>query len=150
MCDPARPGLETMSPALAGGFFFFLNQNFVLLLLFKILFIYLFIFGCVGSSLSARGPSPATASRGHPPPRHAGPSPPRPPRRGAQAPDAQAQQLRPTGQDAPRHAGSSQTRAGTRIPRTSRQTPNHCATREALAGGFLTTMPPGKSLNLYF
>ena len=51
---------------------------------------------------------------------------------GAQAPDAQAQQLWPTGPAAPRHMGSSQTRAQTRVPCTSRQTPNHCATREAL------------------
>ena len=55
-----------------------------------------------------------------------------PPRRGAQAPDAQAQQPWPTGPAAPWHAGSSQTRARTRVPRTSRQTLNHCATREAL------------------
>ena len=50
---------------------------------------------------------------------------------GAQAPDAQAQQLWPTGPVAPRHVGSSQTRARTRVPRTGRQTLNHCATREA-------------------
>ena len=36
------------------------------------------------------------------------------------------------GPAAPRHAGSSQTRARTRVPRISRQIPNHCATREAL------------------
>ena len=52
-------------------------------------------------------------------------------RRGAQAPDAQAQQLWLTGQVAPRHVGSSQTRARTRVPCIGRQTPNHCATREA-------------------
>ena len=51
---------------------------------------------------------------------------------GAQAPDAQAQQLWPTGPAAPRHVGSPQTRARTRVPCISRQTPNHCATREAL------------------
>ena len=50
---------------------------------------------------------------------------------GAQAPDAQAQQSWLTGPAAPRHAGSSQTRARTRVPRTGRQTPNHCATGEA-------------------
>ena len=49
----------------------------------------------------------------------------------AQAPDAQAQQLWPTGPAAPRHVGSSQTRARIRVPCISRQTPNHCATREA-------------------
>ena len=50
---------------------------------------------------------------------------------GAQAPDAQAQQLWLTGPAAPRHVGSSQTRVRTHVPCTSRQTPNHCATREA-------------------
>ena len=50
---------------------------------------------------------------------------------GAQAPDAQAQQLWLTGPSAPRHVGSSQTRARTRVPCTGRQTLNHCATREA-------------------
>ena len=56
-----------------------------------------------------------------------------PSRRGAQAPDAQAQQLWLTGPAAPRHVGSSQTRARTRVPCISRQTLNHCATREALS-----------------
>ena len=41
-----------------------------------------------------------------------------------------------TGPVAPRHVGSSQTRAQTRIPCTGRQTPNHCATREALSWCF--------------
>ena len=50
---------------------------------------------------------------------------------GAQTPDAQAQQLWLTGPVAPRHVGSSQTRARTRVPCTGRQTLNHCATREA-------------------
>ena len=50
----------------------------------------------------------------------------------ARAPDAQAQQLWLTGLVAPRHVGSSQTRAQTRIPCIGRQTLNHCATREAL------------------
>ena len=36
-----------------------------------------------------------------------------------------------TGPVAPRHAGSSQTRARTRVPCIGRQTLNHCATREA-------------------
>ena len=49
----------------------------------------------------------------------------------AQAPDAQAQQSWLTGQVAPRHAGSSQTRARTRVPCIGRQILNHCATREA-------------------
>ena len=50
---------------------------------------------------------------------------------GAQAPDAQAQQLWLTGLAAPRHVGSSQTRARTRVSCFSRQILNHCATREA-------------------
>ena len=50
---------------------------------------------------------------------------------GAQAPDAQAQPLWPTGPAAPRHMGSSQTRARTRVPCIGRQILNHCATREA-------------------
>ena len=48
-----------------------------------------------------------------------------------QAPDAQAQQSWPTGPIAPRHVGSSQTRARTPVPCIGRQTLNHCATREA-------------------
>ena len=50
---------------------------------------------------------------------------------GARAPDAQAQQLWCTGLVAPRHVGSSQTRARTRVPCIGRRTLNHCATREA-------------------
>ena len=46
------------------------------------------------------------------------------------APDAQTQQLWLTGPVAPRHVGSSQTRARTRVPCIGRQTLNHCATRE--------------------
>ena len=49
----------------------------------------------------------------------------------AQAPDAQAQQLWLTGLAAPRHVGSSQTGARTRVPCIGRRIPNHCATREA-------------------
>ena len=56
---------------------------------------------------------------------------------GAQAPDAQAQQLWFTGPVAPRHVGSSQTRARTRVPCIGRQILNHCATREASLTAFL-------------
>ena len=42
-----------------------------------------------------------------------------------------------TGPAAPRHVGSSQTRARTRVPCISRQILNHCATREALPQFFL-------------
>ena len=50
---------------------------------------------------------------------------------GVQAPNAQAQYLWLTGLVAPRHVGSSQTRAQTRVPCIGRQILNHCATREA-------------------
>ena len=50
---------------------------------------------------------------------------------GAQAPDAQAQQLWLTGLVPPRHVESSQARARTRVPCIGRQILNHCATREA-------------------
>ena len=53
---------------------------------------------------------------------------------GAQAPDAQAQQLWLTGPVAPRHVGSSQARARTCVPCIGRQILNHCATREAPDG----------------
>ena len=56
---------------------------------------------------------------------------------GAQAPDAQAQYLWLTGLVAPRHVGSSQTGARTRVPCIGRQILNHCATREALKCRFL-------------
>ena len=55
---------------------------------------------------------------------------------GAQAPDTQAQQLWLTGLVAPRHVGSSQTRARTCVPCIGRQILNHCATREALCVSF--------------
>ena len=45
---------------------------------------------------------------------------------------AQAQQLWRTGLVAPRHVGSSQTRARTRVPCIGRRILNHCASREAL------------------
>ena len=52
---------------------------------------------------------------------------------GSRALDAQAQQLWLTGLVAPRHVGSSQTRARTHVPCIGRQTLNRCATREALS-----------------
>ena len=107
-------------------FFFFFFKDF-----FIYLFIYLFIYGCVGSSFLCEGflqlrQAGATLHRGARASHHRGPS-----RHGAQAPDAQAQQLWLTGPAAPWHVGSSQARARTRVPCISRQTLNHCATREA-------------------
>ena len=56
---------------------------------------------------------------------------------GAQAPDAQAQQLWLTGLVVPWHVGSSQTRARTRVTCIGRQILNHCATRETLCVVFI-------------
>ena len=97
-----------------------------------LIFIYLlFIFGCAGSSFLCEGfpqlrQAGATLHRRARASHHRGL-----PYCGAQAPGAQAQQLWLTGVAAPRHVGSSQTRARTRVPRIGRQTLNHCATREA-------------------
>ena len=103
-----------------GFFCFFIN-----------LFIYLFIFGCVGSSFLCEGflqlrQAGATPHLGARASHYRGLS-----RCRAQAPDAQAQQLWLTGLVAPRHVGSSQTRARTCVPCIGRQILNHCATREA-------------------
>ena len=100
-------------------------------------FIYLFIYGCVGSSFLCEGflqlqQVGATLHCGERASHHRGLS-----CRRAQAPDAQAQQSWLTGLAAPRHVGSSQTRAQTRVPLTGRQTLNHCATREDPALLFL-------------
>ena len=94
-------------------------------------FIYLFSFGCVGSSFLCEGflqlwQAGATLHRGARASHCCSLS-----CCGAQAPDTQAQQLWLTGPAAPRHVGSSQTRARTRVPCISRQILNHCATREA-------------------
>ena len=112
-------------------FYFFI---FIFILFFKIFIYYLFImfiFGCVGSSFLCEGSLQlrrvgAPLHRGARACHHRGLS-----RCGAEAPDAQAQQLWLTGPVAPRHVGSSQTRARTRVPCIGRQTLNHCTTREA-------------------
>ena len=102
-----------------------------LIILFVFFKFFIFIYGCVGSSFLCEGflqlrQAGATPHRGAQASHYRGPSCCR-----AQAPDVQAQQLWLTGPVAPRHMGSSQTRARTRVPRISRQTLNHCATREA-------------------
>ena len=106
-------------------------KSFFLIFLKIIIYLFIHLFGCVGSSLPCEGllqlrQAEATLHCGARAPHHCGLS-----CCGAQAPDAQAQQLWLTGPVSPRHVGSSQTRARTRVPRTSRQTLNHCATREA-------------------
>ena len=122
ICSPPIPQIHTPPPQL----FFF-----------KFIYLFIFIFGCVGSSFLCEGflqlwRAGATLHRGARASHHQGPS-----LCGAQAPDAQAQQLWLTGLVAPRHVGSSQTRARTRVPCIGRQTLNHCATREAPAPTFI-------------
>ena len=101
----------------------------------------MFIFGCVGSSFLCEDflqpqQAGATLHCSAQAPHCRGPS-----CCGAQAPDTQAQQLWLTGPVAPRHVGSSQTRARTRVPCIDRQTLNHCATREALFSVFCSLVP---------
>ena len=119
----------TIFPSRYSFFFFFL-------ILFIYLFIYFWlcwIFGSCEGFLQLRqvGATPhrgvgTALHRGARAFHYCGPS-----RCGAQAPDAQAQQLWLTSPAAPWHVGSSQTRARTRVSRISGQILNHCATREA-------------------
>ena len=128
-------------------FFFFLNFFSFFFFFFKFYsyFIYLFLYFWLCWVFGSREGPPRLRQAGATPHRGAGTALHRgarashhrgPPRRGAQAPDAQAQQPWLTGPVAPRHVGSSQTRARTRAPCISRQTLNHCATREALPSAF--------------
>ena len=107
-------------------FFFTIRTGFYLFI-----FLNLFIYGCVGCSFLCEGflqlrQAGATLHRGAQASHYHGLSCCR-----AQAPDAQAQKLWLTGPFAPRHVGSSQTRARTHVPCIGRQILNHCATREA-------------------
>ena len=116
-------------------FFFFFKHYFYLFILF--------IYGCVGSSFLCEGflqlrQAGATLHRGARASHYHGLS-----CCGAQVPDAQAQQLWLTGLVAPRHVGSSQTRAQTRVPCIGRQTLNHRATREALFNQFWWSLSKG-------
>ena len=144
-----RPGLEPVSPALAGGFlttappgkpspcvflfvfcFFFKKTTapvyfFIFFNLFNLWLCWVFV-SVRGLSLVAA--SGATLHRDAWASHYRGLS-----CCGAQAPDAQAQKLWLTGLVAPRYVGSSQTRARTRVPCIGRQILNHCATREALS-----------------
>ena len=99
---------------------------------FYYLFIYLFIYGCVGSLFLYEGflylqQAGSTLHRGARASHCRSLS-----CCGAQAPDVQAEQLWLTDLVAPWHVGSSQTRARTCVPSIGRQILNHCATREAL------------------
>ena len=119
-------GIRCQKAKLSYFIFFFIFYFFK-----KFIYLFIFIFGCVGSQFLCEGflhlrRAEATLHRGAQASHRRGLS-----RCGAQAPDAQAQQLWLRGLVAPRHVGSSQTRARTRVPCIGRQTLNHCATREA-------------------
>ena len=106
--------------------FFFNYSFFKFIFYFFKIYLFIFIFGCVGSSFLCEGflqlrRAGATLHRGVRASHH----------RGLSRCGAQAQQLWLTGLVAPRHVGSSQTRARTRVPCIGRQILNHCATREA-------------------
>ena len=103
-------------------FFFFFKDLFIWLIDWLLCWVFVSVLG-----LSLVAASGATLHRGARASHYRGLS-----HCGAQAPDAQAQQLWPMGPVAPRHVGSPQTRARTRVPCISRQTLNHCTSREAL------------------
>ena len=133
----SRVGSLTRSGCEGGGCTPLISSQVVsLLIFFFFLIIYLFIFGCVGSSFLCEGflqlqRAGATLHRGVRASHCHGLS-----CCGARAPDTQAQQLWLTGLVVPRHVGSSQTRARTRVPCIGRRILNHWATREALFGVF--------------
>ena len=109
-------------------FFFFLIKGHSF---FLKLFIYLFIFGWVGSSFLCEGFSLVAASGDHSSTRCAGLSLSQPlvAKHGSRRAGSVVLWL--MGPVAPRHVGSSQTRAQTRVPCIGRPTLNHCATSEA-------------------
>ena len=116
---------------------------------FNYLFIYLFFYGCVGSSFPCEGflhlrQAGATLHGGARASHCRGLS-----CRGAQAPDAQAQWLWLTGPAAPWHVGSSQTRARTAVPCIGRRILNHRATREAHTPSFCTSFKKTQKLLAY-
>ena len=117
-------------------FYFFPSIAEVHSVFYFIIFLNLFIyFWLCWVFVSVWRLSPVAASGGHSSSRCAGLSPSRPllllSTGSRRAGSAIAQQLWLTGPVAPRHVGSSQTRARTRVPCIGRQTLNHCATREA-------------------
>ena len=132
----------SLCPVPLGFFVLFCFLNFGFVYLFIYLFIYLWLCWVF---VSVRGLSLVAASGGHFSSRRAASHYRGLSCCGAQAPDAQAQQLWLTGPVAPRYVGFSQTRARTRVPCISRQILNHCATREAQVPLFLSVVWARKS-----
>ena len=120
------------------------------LFFFLILFIYLFIFGCIGSSWQHAGLSLVAASRGYSSLQCTGFSlqwllllwSTDSRRVGFSSCGMQAQYLWRTGLVAPQHVGSSWTRARTCVPCIGRRILNHCATREAPSSSFYVPTIP--------
>ena len=130
-CTPAFSSCGERGPLFIAVHGLLIAVAFFLKFTFFYLFIYLFMNDCVEYSFLCEGflqlrQVGTTLHRGARASHHRGLS-----CCGAQAPDAQAQQLWLTGPVAPWHVGSSQTRARTRVPCIGRQILNHCATREA-------------------
>ena len=119
--------VENPLPVLLLFFFFFKRLGFFFFNLYLFLFIYLWL--CWGFA-AVRGASPAAASEGHSSSRCAGLSPSRPLSPQSTGSRSAGSVAVAHGPIAPRHVGSSQTRAPTPVPRISRQTLNHCANRE--------------------
>ena len=98
---------------------------------FIYLFFYLFMFWLCWVFVSVRGLSLVAASGGHSSSRCAGLSLVASLVAEHRLQARRLSQLWLTGLVAPRHVGSSQTRARTRVPCIGRQILNHCASREA-------------------
>ena len=116
--------IKSLNPRFLSSFFLMCTyqQRCIFFNIYIYLF-YLFIFGCIGSS-GKQGLLFVAVPTGLP---LLWPLSLR-----SSSSRAQAQQLWHVGLVAPRHVGSSQTRAWTCVPCIGRQIPNHCTTREAL------------------
>ena len=99
---------------------------------FNFIYLFIFIYGCVGSLLLCEGFSLVVASRGHSSLRCTGLSLLWPVLLRSTGSRRAGSVIVAHGLVAPRHVGSSQTRARTRVPCIGRQILNQCATREAL------------------
>ena len=139
MWDPPGPGMEPVSPALAGGFLFFLNFGFIYL------FIYLWLCWVF---VSVRGLSLVAASGGHSSSQCAGLSLSRPLL-------LRSTGSRRTGSVIVAHGPSCSAACGIFPDQGSNPCPLHWQVDSQplrhqgspMAGGFLTTAPPGKSEN---
>ena len=136
MWDLPGPGLEPVSPALAGRFLTTAppGKSYIMFFFKCFLFIYLFIyfnFWLCWVFVSVRGLSLVAASGGHSSLQCAGLSLSRPLLLRSTGSRRAGSVVVAHGLSCLRHVGSSGTRARTRVPCVGRQILNHCATREA-------------------